>query len=78
MFPLVESMTVIPGFRRPSARASRSIFRAGRSFTEPPGLKNSSLAKTSTSGPTWAATRRRRTRGVWPTASTMEGSGNRP
>ena len=50
VLPLVESMRILSRVSRPSARASRIIRSAGRSFTLPPGFANSSLAHTSTSG----------------------------
>ncbi len=50
MLPLVESMRILSGVRRPSASASCIMRSAARSFTLPPGFANSSLAYTSTSG----------------------------
>ena len=47
VLPLVGSIIVCPGFRRPSASACWIMLKAIRSFTLPPGLKNSSLTKTS-------------------------------
>ena len=46
VFPEVPSMMVPPGFRRPSFSASSIIFSAILSFTEFPGLKVSTFAKT--------------------------------
>src|SRR5882724_12006478 len=43
VLPEVESRIVFPGTSRPRASPSSIILRAGRSFTEPPGLKPSSL-----------------------------------
>jgi cysteine synthase len=44
VFPEVASMTTLPSFMSPLFMASKNIERAGLSFTEPPGLKPSSLA----------------------------------
>ncbi len=49
VFPEVPSTMVPPGLRRPSASASSTIFKAMRSLTEFPGLKNSTLANTKAS-----------------------------
>ena len=46
VFPLVPSMMVPPGFRRPSFSASSIILSAIRSLMEFPGLVVSILAKT--------------------------------
>jgi hypothetical protein len=46
VLPLVPSMMVPPGLRRPFASASSIIARPMRSLTEPPGLKNSTFART--------------------------------
>jgi hypothetical protein len=46
VLPLVGSTTVIPGFREPSRSAASIIARQIRSFTLPPGLKNSALPYT--------------------------------
>lgn len=64
VLPEVGSTTVPPGARRPSASASSSIFRAIRSFTEPPGFRYSSLTSTVARIP--SVTRFNRTRGVFP------------
>src|SRR5437667_258378 len=45
VLPEVESRMVFPGTSRPRASPSSIILRAGRSFTEPPGLKPSSLPR---------------------------------
>src|SRR5277367_480827 len=50
VLPEVESRMTLPGRRSPRARPSSIILRAARSFTEPPGLKPSSLAKMRTPG----------------------------
>ena len=47
VFPEVGSMMVSPGFSNPSCSAFSIILRAIRSFTLPPGLKNSSFTNTS-------------------------------
>src|SRR5712692_2785824 len=44
------SSTLLPGESRPSSSAESSMRRTGRSLSEPPGLRLSSLASTSTSG----------------------------
>ena len=46
VFPLVGSMIVPPGFKRPFASASSIIFSPIRSFTLPPGFIISSFART--------------------------------
>ena len=70
MLPDVGSTIVPPGFSRPSASAASIIRLAMRSFTEPPGLKYSTLASTSGARPsaTWFS----RTSGVSPMRSTTE------
>ena len=50
VLPEVESRMVLPGRNSPLARPLATILRAGRSLTEPPGLKPSSLAKIRTPG----------------------------
>ena len=47
VLPLVGSTTRAPGASRPSRSAASIIETAMRSFTEPPGLKDSSFANTS-------------------------------
>ncbi len=49
VFPEVPSTMVPPGFNTPDFSASSIIFNAIRSFTEFPGLKLSTLAKTKAS-----------------------------
>jgi hypothetical protein len=44
VLPEVGSISVSPGLMRPSFYASITILYPIRSFTEPPGLKNSHLA----------------------------------
>ena len=51
VFPEVPSTMVPPGFNLPSCSASSTIFSAILSFTELPGLKNSTLANTVASIP---------------------------
>ena len=46
VFPLVPSTIVPPGFSFPSFSARSMIGSPIRSFTEPPGLKNSAFAYT--------------------------------
>ena len=69
VFPLVGSMMTLPGFRMPFCSASSIMLRAMRSFTLPPGLKNSTLATTCACAFFLAARRCRSTRGVRPTSS---------
>ncbi len=61
---------VPPGRSRPSASAASIIFTAIRSFTEPPGLRYSTLASTVAAMP--SVTRFNRTNGVSPIRSTTE------
>ena len=70
MLPLVGSTIVPPGLSAPEASASSIIRSAMRSFTEPPGLKYSTLARTVAAIP--SVTRLRRTSGVLPTRSIRE------
>lgn len=46
VLPEVGSTIVQPGFSLPLISASSTILKPMRSFTEPPGLKNSTLATT--------------------------------
>ena len=45
VLPEVGSMMTLPGFKAPLASASSIMASATRSFTLPPGLKYSSLAR---------------------------------
>src|SRR5687768_9037200 len=73
VFPLVGSTMVPPGCRAPLASAASTIRTAMRSFTEPPGLRYSSLANTrGASGPRSRVTELSRTSGVLPTRSTTD------
>ena len=47
VLPAVPSTTVPPGVKAPLFSCSRTIHRAARSLTEPPGLRNSALPKIS-------------------------------
>ena len=67
MLPLVGSVMMPPGRRRPCASASQIIRKATRSLILPPGLNISSLA--STVAPTPDVMRFNSTRGVCPTSS---------
>src|SRR5690606_5552325 len=69
VLPEVGSTIVPPGRRSPRSSASSIIFTAMRSLTEPPGFMYSILASTVALIP--SVTEFRRTRGVWPTRSTM-------
>ncbi len=70
VLPLVGSTMVPPGRSSPEASASSIISSAIRSFTDPPGLKYSTLA--STSGAASPVTRDSRTNGVSPTRSMID------
>ena len=61
---------VLPRIRSPALSPSSIMRNAGRSFTEPPGLKNSSLAYTSTAA--GMAGSYNRSSGVFPMPSRME------
>src|SRR5580704_16082221 len=61
-------MMVLPGLSAPLARPAWIMLRAGRSFTEPPGLNHSALAANSTLGNS-RPTLLRRSRGVFPMQS---------
>src|SRR5579872_3932609 len=45
VLPAVPSTITPPGFRSPRASASRTMYQAARSLTEPPGLRNSALPR---------------------------------
>src|ERR1700676_4765746 len=71
LLPLVASMMVLPGTNAPLLRPASIIAKAGRSFTEPPGLNHSALPQISTfsnSRPMLA----RRNRGVLPIRARMD------
>ena len=73
VLPLVGSTIVPPGFSAPLASAASTMRTAMRSFTEPPGLRYSTLASTSgASGPRSRVTEVSRTSGVLPTRSTTD------
>ncbi|OPZ73686.1 MAG: hypothetical protein BWY80_00870 [Firmicutes bacterium ADurb.Bin456] len=67
VFPLVGSIIVEPGFKRPSSSAWRSILKAMRSLTLPPGLKDSSF--TTRSAPVPRESRCNLSSGVFPIKS---------
>ena len=69
MLPLVGSTIVPPGMSSPLASAASIIFRAMRSFTEPPGFMYSTLARIVAVRP--AVTDVSWTSGVPPTSSEM-------
>src|SRR5205814_8037128 len=69
VLPEVASTIRPPGLRRPSRSAASIIASPIRSFTEPPGLKNSALAYTGVRTP--CVTRFSRTSGVQPIVSRM-------
>jgi hypothetical protein len=70
VLPLVGSTMVPPGCSDPSRSAASIIRTAIRSFTEPPGLRYSTLA--STRGVASPGTRDSRTSGVLPISSVSE------
>jgi hypothetical protein len=70
VFPLVGSTIVPPGRSSPDFSAASIIRSAIRSFTDPPGLKYSTLASTSGSRP--AVTADSLTSGVLPISSTID------
>ena len=71
VLPLVGSTIVPPGLSEPSASAASTMRLAIRSFTDPPGLRYSTLASTvGASGPRWAVSAWSRTSGVLPMSST--------
>src|SRR5215217_1138662 len=73
VLPLVGSTIVPPGFRAPLASAASTMRTAMRSFTDPPGLRYSTLASTrGASGPRSRVTLDSRTSGVLPTRSTTD------
>ncbi len=74
VLPEVGSTIVPPGFSSPDASAASIIRTAMRSFTDPPGLKYSTLARTvgARSGVRFSVTRRSRTSGVLPIRSTTD------
>src|SRR3954453_19588381 len=73
VLPLVGSTIVPPGRRAPLASAASTMRTAIRSFTDPPGLKYSTLASTSGAfGPSSRVTAFSRTSGVLPTRSTTD------
>ena len=71
VLPLVASSSVLSAVSRPERSPSRIMPRAARSFTLPPGLYHSALAKTRT-GATWAATRSNASSGVLPIRSVTD------
>ncbi len=70
VLPDVGSRIVAPGCSRPSFSACSTMENAARSFTEPVGLRSSSLAHRRTSGD--GDNRGRPTSGVRPTDSSSE------
>src|ERR1035437_6839600 len=71
VLPEVASSRTLSGVRRPERSPSRIMLRPARSFTEPPGLKNSALAWISTPG-NWESSFFSRMRGVLPIWSSNE------
>ena len=70
VLPDVGSTIVPPGRNAPDASAASIIRTAMRSFTDPPGLKYSTLASTCAGAP--AVTFRSLSRGVSPMSSVNE------
>ena len=67
MLPLVGSTIVPPGLSLPSRSAASIILTAIRSFTDPPGLRYSTLARINGFAP--SVTRDSLSSGVLPTRS---------
>src|ERR1700722_19842211 len=74
VLPEVASSRVLSWVRRPDRSPSRIMLEPARSFTEPPGLKNSALAWISTPGNSESSFFRR-IRGVLPIWSSSEDAG---
>ncbi len=72
MLPLVGSTIVPPGFSSPLCSAASIMRRAMRSFTEPPGLKYSTLARTVAFRPPLVTLLSRTSGGVLPTRLIIE------
>src|SRR5688572_26270763 len=70
VLPVVGSTMVPPGLRAPLRSAASTIATPMRSFTLPPGLRDSTFA--STAAPPARGSRRSRTRGVPPMRSSTE------
>src|SRR6185295_3061436 len=66
VLPAVPSTIVPPGSSSPRFSASRMMYRAARSLTDPPGLRNSALPRISQ--PVSSEGPRRRMSGVLPMA----------
>src|SRR5919206_573007 len=71
VLPAVPSTMTPPGRRRPCRSASVMMASAARSFTLPPGLRNSHLPRISQ--PVVSEARLRRTIGVLPTSAAESG-----
>src|SRR5687768_13870746 len=71
VLPLVASTRIFPDFSSPRRSPSRIIDIAARSFTLPPGLNHSALAKTC-AGATDCATRLNESSGVLPIKSSTD------
>src|SRR5262245_5377407 len=78
VLPEVESRMVLPGTSRPWRMPSWIILSAGRSFTEPPGLRPSILPNRRTPGGTPSRTRRISTSGVLPISWSTDGETSGP
>eukprot|EP00958_Prasinococcus_capsulatus_P026945 scaffold5086_cov215-Prasinococcus_capsulatus_cf.AAC.2 len=75
VLPIVPSVTSPPARRWPRCMASWSICAATRSFTEPPGLTNSTFARMS--HPVASESDRMRTSGVLPMAPASQPASQR-
>ena len=71
VLPAVPSTMTPPGFSSPRSSAASTIWRAGRSFTDWPGFRNSALPRISQ--PVASEARRSRISGVLPIASMTVG-----
>ncbi len=70
VFPEVGSSSVAPGLSSPSFSACDTMKNAARSFTDPVGLRSSSLAHSRVAGP--GDSRGSPTSGVLPSESSSE------
>src|SRR5579864_422237 len=70
VLPLVLSVMMRSRVSLPDRSPSSIMRSAGRSFTDPPGLRNSALAYTATSGHSWSKSRTRSS-GVLPMRSVI-------
>src|ERR1700722_777571 len=76
VFPLVASRMILSRVSFPLRSPSRIMFKPARSFTDPPGLKNSAFPKISTPGKS-RAIRSSRINGVFPMSCSRSLATNR-